>query len=153
MSGKVSKIMKNHKGFTLVELVIIIVVLGILSTFAAFKYTSFVEESRVTATQAEMNEIRRAIIGNSQLIAGGKYIDIGYEGNVGSLPDQLQDLITKPGTVANYNAISGLGWNGPYLKQNNDDYLTDAWGKSYVFDPSARTIKSVGSGADLVVSF
>jgi len=145
--------MKNQQGFTLVELVIIIVVLGILSTFAAVKYTSFVQESRVTATQAEMDEIRRAIIGNSKLIAGGKYIDIGYEGNLGILPVQLQDLVTKPGSVANFNAISGLGWNGPYLKQNNNDYLNDAWGQAYVYDASARTIKSVGSGEDIIVSF
>lgn len=145
--------LKNQNGFSLVELVIIIVVLGILGTVATVKYMDFVNESKVKATQAEMDALRRAIIGNSQVFAGGKYIDIGYEGNVGALPTQLQDLITKPGAVPAYNPASGLGWNGPYLKDNQSDYLSDAWGVNYVYNPAARTIKSVGSGEDIIVNF
>ena len=143
----------NQHGFSLVELVIIIVVLGILGTVATVKYMDFVTESKIKATQSEMDALRRAIIGSTEIVAGGKYIDIGYEGNVGSLPVQLQDLVTKPGAVPDYNPASGLGWNGPYLKNNQDDYLTDAWGQNYVYDPAARTIKSVGSGEDIIVNF
>ena len=145
--------LKNQHGFSLVELVIIIVVLGIMGTVATVKYIDFVNESKIKATQAEMDALRRAIIGNAEIIAGGKHVDIGYEGNVGTPPAQLQDLITKPGAVPAYSPASGLGWNGPYLKNIQDDYLKDAWGQNYVYDPSTRTIKSVGSGEDIVVNF
>ncbi len=140
-------------GFTLIELVIIIVVLGIISAFATAKYTDFVKQSRIEATKAEMDTIKRAIKGNPQITAGGKYTDIGYEGNMGSVPARLQDLVAKPSGAPEYNKISGLGWNGPYIESKNGEYLTDAWGKPYVYDPAARTLKSVGSGQDITVSF
>lgn len=140
-------------GFTLIELVIIIVVLGILGAFATAKYSDFVKQSRIEATKAEMGTIKRAIKGNPQITAGGKYTDIGYEGNMGSVPTRLQDLVTKPSGAPEYNKISGLGWNGPYIESKNGEYLTDAWGKPYVYDPTARTIKSVGSGQDIIASF
>ena len=136
-------------GFTLVELVIIIIALGILAGFGIAKYSDVVNESRIKATQSEMAALKRAIIGNPQLVSGGKYVDIGYEGNLGTPPSKLEDLARKPGAVAKYNPISGFGWNGPYIDSSNQDYLTDAWGAEYLYDPSGRTIKSIGSGQDL----
>jgi hypothetical protein len=62
-------------------------------------------------------------------------------------------LVRKPGTIPAYNPIARLGWHGPYIDSSGGDYLKDAWGANYVYDPAARTIKSVGSGADIVMSF
>jgi prepilin-type N-terminal cleavage/methylation domain-containing protein len=140
-------------GFTLIELIIIIVVLGILATFSIAKYSDFLQESKNAATRSEMATIKRAIIGNSQMIAGGHYIDVGFAGNVGHPPAQLSELVRKPDSISVYNAISRLGWNGPYLDSAGGDYLKDAWGRNYAYDPTARTITSVGSGANIVVSF
>jgi prepilin-type N-terminal cleavage/methylation domain-containing protein len=140
-------------GFTLVELIIIIVVLGILATFSMAKYSDFLQESKIAATRSEMTTIKRAIIGNPQTIAGGHYIDVGFTGNVGHPPAQLYELVRKPDTILAYNAISRLGWNGPYLDSAGGDYLKDAWGRDYAYSPTARTITSVGSGANIVVSF
>ena len=140
-------------GFTLVELVIIIVVLGILGAFVAVKYSDFVQQSRVEATRAEMEILKHAIVGNAQIVTGGKYTDIGYEGNLGVPPAQLEDLVVRPGSAEEYNKISGLGWNGPYIDPDNDKYLTDAWGQPYIYDPAARTIKSTGAGQEIVVNF
>jgi len=140
-------------GFTLIELIIIIVVLGILATFSIAKYSDFLQESKIAATRSEMTTIKRAIIGNPQMIAGGHYIDVGFAGNVGHPPAQLFELVRKPDTISAYNAISRLGWNGPYLDSAGGDYLKDAWGLNYVYNPTARTITSTGSGASIVVSF
>jgi general secretion pathway protein G len=140
-------------GFTLIELIIIIVVLGILATFSIAKYSDFLQESKITATRSEMATIKRAIIGNPQMIAGGHYIDVGFVGNVGHPPAQLSELVRKPDSISIYNLISRLGWNGPYLDSAGGDYQKDAWGQDYAYDPTARTITSVGSGASIVVSF
>lgn len=140
-------------GFTLIELIIIIVVLGILAAFSIAKYSDFLQESKLAATRTEMATIKRAIIGNPQLIAGGQYIDVGFVGNVGHPPAQLVELVRKPDTILAYNAISRLGWNGPYLDSAGNDYLKDAWGLDYVYNPTARTITSTGSGTSIVVSF
>jgi general secretion pathway protein G len=140
-------------GFTLIELIIIIVVLGILATFSIAKYSDFLQESKIAATRSEMTTIKRAIIGNPQIIAGGHYIDVGFAGNVGHPPAELHDLVQKPDTISAYNAISRLGWNGPYLDSAGGDYLKDAWGQNYVYNPTGRTITSTGSGTSIVVSF
>jgi prepilin-type N-terminal cleavage/methylation domain-containing protein len=140
-------------GFTLIELVIIIVVLGILATFSIAKYSDFLQESKIAATRTEMATIKRAIIGNPQIIAGGHYVDVGFAGNVGHSPAQLLDLVRKPDSISAYNVISRLGWNGPYLDSSGNDYLKDAWGTNYVYNQAERTITSTGSGTNIVVGF
>jgi prepilin-type N-terminal cleavage/methylation domain-containing protein len=117
---------KAVHGFTLIELVIILVVLGIIGSVAIIKYSSIIKDSRINATRSELQTIKRALVGNPQITAGGKYTDIGYEGNMGVLPSQLIDLLRKPGAAQSYNPISGLGWNGPYIKSDSLDLHTDA---------------------------
>jgi general secretion pathway protein G len=149
----VRKRLNTQAGFTLVEIIVVIIALGILGSVAIAKYAGIVKDSKIKATQSEMSTLKRAIVGNPQIVSGGKYTDVGYLGHLGSPPTQLNDLVVKPGSIAEYNAISGLGWNGPYLNPDSDEYLYDAWGEAYVYDPMARTIKSVGSGQDILVSF
>lgn len=52
---------KNNKGFTLVELVIVIVILAILVGILAPQYTKYVEKSRKSADASNMDEIIKAI--------------------------------------------------------------------------------------------
>jgi len=156
MNGRIRAVLRRLQatgGFTLIELVIIIIVLGILAAFVTARYSDFLQQSKVNATKSELQELKRAIVGNPRITAGGKYTDIGYEGNLGSPPARLRDLVNKPSGVPDYNKISGLGWNGPYIDDSGDDYLTDAWGEEYVYDPQARSIRSVGSGEDIRVDF
>lgn len=51
----------NQKGFTLIELVIIIVALGIIASVAIPKYKSVVEESRSASCQAALGGMRSGI--------------------------------------------------------------------------------------------
>jgi prepilin-type N-terminal cleavage/methylation domain-containing protein len=51
----------NHKGFTLIELVIIIVVLGILASVAIPKYKSIVAESREASCRGALGGLRSGI--------------------------------------------------------------------------------------------
>lgn len=143
----------GQKGFTLTELVIIIVTLGILAAVAIPKFSDLSESSKITATQKEMLTIKKAIIGNPDALAGGKYIDRGFEGDVGFIPTRLEDLALKPGSLSVYNKLSSLGWNGPYLDGAENSYLTDAWGVSYIFQPSGRKIISVGGPDTLTINF
>ncbi len=132
---------------------IIVVVLGIVAAVAIPKVGSLLISSKVSATKAEMAELKMAIVGSPQNVAGGKYVVRGFAGDVGHVPSSLQDLVSKPDTIPSYNRITELGWNGPYIDSTDGEYLADAWGIAYSYDPVARTIVSMGSGSDMTVSF
>lgn len=141
------------RGFTLIELVIIIAVLTILAAIAIPSIGNLIETSRVNSTKAELSELKKAIIGSPQVIGGGNYVSRGFESDVGFAPSRLQDLVTKPDTVTSYNRITGLGWDGPYIDSSGGDYLRDAWDSTFFYAAATRTITSVGSGANISVSF
>jgi type II secretory pathway pseudopilin PulG len=125
----------------------VIVILGIAAGVAIPVIGSFVASSKVTATKDEMRTLALAIAGTN----GSN--DRGFEGDVGFPPSALIDLVSKPDTVAAWNAYRQLGWNGPYVDSTRGDYLSDAWGTAYVYTPASRTLTSTGSGSSITITF
>lgn len=133
------------RGFTLIEVVMVIVIAAILVTVAMKSVGTVTETGRVEETKREMEQLTWAICGNPELENNGVRTDFGYVGDVGSLPDGLDSLYTMP---AGYST-----WNGPYIKrrfqQITNDYKEDAWGVAYGYDGGVN-ITSTGSGSDIV---
>lgn len=152
-SVPVGDLSNRDRGFTLVELVIIIVVLGIISAVAIPKMGGLLGESKISATKAELSELKKAIVGNPQVVAGNALVSRGFAGDVGFVPSRLEDLAVKPDSVPSWDRIAQLGWHGPYIDSSGGEYLADAWGTTYSYDPNARTITSTGSGSNITVSF
>jgi len=148
-----AKTITGEHGFTLVELVIIIIVLGILAAVAVPKFGAFSRDAKLSTTKEEMIRIKKAIVGDNRLVAGGEYISRGFEGDVGHCPARLADLVVKPDSIPLYDRFSRLGWNGPYLDSAGQKYLHDAWGHPYVYDPASRTISSTSVTPALELSF
>ena len=48
---------KNEKGFTLVELLVVVTIMGLLGTIIAKNYTNYVNKSRVLVVEEQLNEI------------------------------------------------------------------------------------------------
>jgi prepilin-type N-terminal cleavage/methylation domain-containing protein len=143
----------RQRGFTIIEMVMVIVLLGILAAIAIPRMGGISESSRITATKSEMMMLKKAIVGNSAIATAGRYIDVGFEGNVGHPPASLSELGIKPDSLPAYNKFTRIGWNGPYVDTAGDDYLKDAWGVYYVYDGAVRAITSVGGSDTISVSF
>jgi general secretion pathway protein G len=135
------RILKNSDGFTLIELVIVIVILGILSGIAIRQVGTQVDTARYEQTKKELDQIAKALVGNPDVLAGGARTDFGYVGDVGSIPISLTALTTNPGGYAT--------WDGPYIEAgpNGNDYLLDAWSSAYQLTDSV--IRSTGSGTNI----
>ena len=144
MKKKVRSLIKlSEKGFTLIEVLLVIIVIGIMAAVAFKSMDVALDNSRWDATTQEMEKLSWAIAGNPDLFANGVRSDFGYVGDVGSLPPNLDALVTNPGGYAT--------WRGPYIRndfnQNPDDYKTDAWGNLYTYTGGV-TIASGGSGGN-----
>lgn len=118
-----------------------VLIMGILTSIAAQKWSGALEQTRFEATRAEMDRLAEAMVGNPNLTTNGMRTDFGYVGDVGALPPNLEALVANP----------GLGtWNGPYVQndfnQNPNDYKEDAWGTAYAYSGGV-TLTSSGSGS------
>ena len=106
--------MKNNKGFTLIELMIVVVILAVLAAAVIPRLTGRTKQARVSTAQMDIS-------GNISVA-----LDL-YELDNGRFPttDQgLQALISKPTSTPVPN-----NWNGPYLKREP----VDPWGNEYKF--------------------
>ena len=143
----------DQSAFTLIELVIIIVTLGILAAVAVPRFANIAESSKIAATRSEMASLKKAIVGNPNVVAGGEYVDRGFDGDAGFVPSRLVDLVIKPDSVPTYDRFTRLGWNGPYIDSTESSYLKDAWGVSYTYEPFNRRIISSGGSDTIIVTF
>lgn len=135
----------NQKGFTLIELVIVIIVLGLLTGIAFRQIGTQVETAQYEQTKKELDQLAMAITGNPRLLTDGTRTDFGYVGDIGALPTSLVALASNPGGYAT--------WDGPYIDPgpNGNEYLSDAWSSAYLL--SDTTIRSVGSGSSIDKQF
>lgn len=138
----------SDSGFTLIELVIIIVVLAVLASVGIPVLGNVILSAKRESTRKELLTLKTAIVGRM-----GSAPVRGYENDVGQPPPALQGLVTKPAGVADYDRFTKTGWNGPYVEDDGGDFLEDAWGVDYVYDPSQRIIISVGGPDTITVAF
>jgi len=101
---------KNRRAFTLVELLVVIVIIGILATFVAPNVIRSLGTSKVKLAKAKMALIEDAL--------SRFYMDCG---RYPSDAEGLEALISNPGDT---------GWNGPYLKASQ---ILDPWGNPYIY--------------------
>lgn len=99
-------------GFTLLEVLLTLVVLGIITAQIAPRYGSSILSSRDQTQHANRVRIEGAV----EL----------YRLDTGILPNRLEDLLSSP--------PGGHGWRGPYL----DKLPTQPDGKPYTLDTQGK---------------
>jgi general secretion pathway protein G len=118
-----NKIQRRDAGFTLIEILLVVVIIGILAAVAVPRLGGRVAQSQVAAARASIGAI-------------GTAIDL-YETDNGKLPDSLQNLMTK-GSEPN--------WNGPYLRKAES--LKDPWGNEFQFTKQGNVYTVASAGPD-----
>ena len=137
--------MNNRKGFTLVEVIVILVVLSILAAMAVPVALRIFERTAEDTTREEMDNIKKALLGNPQKLQTSFRNDFGLLGDIGCLPSVafggLDRLLTQgsyPGWNFNSTQQAGAGWKGPYITGTpGEDFKKDQLGNDYVYTPVA----------------
>lgn len=101
---------RNEKGFTIVELLVVILIISMLAVFVAPKMFRGLGKAKKDIARAKMANIENAI--------GRFYIDCGM------YPENLEDLVEAPTEFEEK-------WRGPYLKRSE---LLDPWENPYLFE-------------------
>lgn len=152
-----NQIVQRNSGYTLMEMVMVIILLGILSAVAIPKIGSMLDTSKENSTKQEMQMLRVALIGDASSTVGGEMADKGYFGDVGSVPPNWDALLNKPASVSAWNRNTQSGWNGPYVVDDGGDFKEDVWGNEYSLTDStivsAGPDGTVGDADDISVQF
>jgi general secretion pathway protein G len=98
-------------GFTLLELLVVMVIIGLLAGFVAPRYFAQVGKSQVKVARAQIDALDKAL--DQFRLDTGRY-PTNEEG--------LQALVSSPSNEPN--------WAGPYLKKG---VPPDPWGRPYVY--------------------
>lgn len=102
---------KPAKGFTLLELLVVLVILGLLVGYVAPRYFGQIGKSEAKAARAQIDALEKALD--------------TYRLDVGHYPTSEQGLAAlqaAPGSDAK--------WQGPYLKKA---VPADPWGRQYLY--------------------
>lgn len=129
-------------GFTLMELLVVLLIIGILSTVAIRTIDATRDRALFDQTTEEMRQLVFAITGNPNVTSDGKRVDFGFFGDMGRLPDSLRELVV--------NVDGSPNWHGPYfrggLTGDSLGFLYDAWNNLYTYDKANGTIATIGNG-------
>jgi general secretion pathway protein G len=98
--------MRKYNGFSLMELMIVLIILGLLGSLVAPKLFSKVSSSKKKTAIAQMQMFETAID--------------TYRLDIGSPPTNLEELRTS----------TNPNWDGPYLPKA---IPLDPWGKPYIY--------------------
>lgn len=108
---KSAAFLKKRCGFTLLELLVVIVIIGLLAAYVGPRYFSQLGKSEATVARAQIEAFEKAL--------DAFRLDVG---RYPTTEEGLNALLSKPADAAR--------WNGPYLKKN---IPPDPWGRKYAY--------------------
>lgn len=106
----------GERGFTLVEMLVVITIIGLIMALVGPRVLNYLSESKVKAARIQIESLSSAL-------------DLFYldNGRYPTSAEGLPALVQRPANAAS--------WNGPYLKTAS--VPADPWGRPYLYKSPA----------------
>ncbi len=106
--GNIKAFRENEKGFTLIELITVIVVLGILSAVAVTRFQDLTQDANISSTKGNLGSIRAGIhLLHAKILLAGVSASNPEWPTVAELNNNALDGATRPAILANLKVVEG----------------------------------------------
>ncbi len=143
---------KRKSGFTLMEIMIVIIVIAVLASVAGPMIGNITDQGRASATRSKMSNLKSALI--------------AFQGDVGRFPTTCANVAHNAGfkqegvmcteselnnvlvcnafnlNMKNYNRK----WKGPYMDSDPTDFMYDSWGNPIAYVRFGKNLYLWSSG-------
>jgi len=118
---------RRHRGFTLIELMVVLLIIGLLAGLIGLEVLSRIDEAKITTAKADIANLKNAV-------------RMFYRDN-GRLPDSLEDLVVPPADLTSWKKCL-----------DEDSVPNDPWKNEYKYEPGERReflIYSLGADGEV----
>ena len=116
---------RNQRGFTLIEVMIVVAILGVLATLVVVNIGGAQDTANINATKSNLQAV-------SQALDLFKLDNYRYP----TSSEGLEALVSNPGTKP---------WRGPYVEAKE---LMDPWDGKFRYESDGKDVRIFSNGAD-----
>jgi prepilin-type N-terminal cleavage/methylation domain-containing protein len=158
----------NRSGFTLMEIMVVIIVIAVLASVAGPMIGSITDQGKASATRAAMQNVKTALVNyNNDL---GKFPFVWADGTSAQTPLQYnladiqllgdsegQNVLVNGETLMTDTTQANLGikndvytkrWKGPYMDSDPSEFMVDAWESKITYCHYNKALYLFSNGPD-----
>lgn len=129
---------KMQSGFTLMEIMVVIIVIAVLASVAGPMIGSITDQGRASATKSKLSALKSALISYKNDVGRFPYVGntaadasdgAAYNSANAAYLDSTQDKnVLVSNTTEPFTTNYQRRWKGPYMDANPEDFMVDGWG-------------------------
>jgi prepilin-type N-terminal cleavage/methylation domain-containing protein len=152
---------KRKSGFTLMEIMVVIIVIAVLASVAGPMIGSITDQGRASATKSKMSSLKSALLAYQSDVGRLPYTGKNSRDKSAYCADSLLSPNTEDNNVLYSNSLNGYGadttqqpnnysrkWKGPYMDSDPSDFMVDSWGNNIRYQAFNKNVYLWSAGPD-----